>query len=277
MINVEQITDLFVSKLEHIRDYKFILEKEFDEQLPLLKERINSSLTKLQSELNIEDLEKFFSEMRRNKFENEKEVNNVFFKYFVNNKSTIEEYFGISESAMELYNFSIEPDNNLKDMVRRKLDIYWDILEKSKHYLILEELDKVNSCYINFLGYKYSAFSPEYKYFNTKGSLSFYPKEDSGFRMSIYLISESRIVNIILNNKKLISSNEHIIQRDLKKVEVFNDNQIYFHYHGLHKPDVLHMDDYESAIKLRKQISKFREKRFFNNPKTNFRNKNSNE
>jgi hypothetical protein len=152
-----------------------------------------------------------------------------------------------------------------------KFKYYLKIINNAEIYLRSEELSKFRKYFINI--FSHDSFH-NWRTFDQEKSLKgvepkFYrmtPNDDeyshSKIILIIYLISEKRIIKLSLNDEKLITSEEHIIQKDLKKVEINNNREVYFHYHGLHVPDILVMDSYEAAVNLRKEISELRENKF---------------
>ena len=80
--------------------------------------------------------------------------------------------------------------------------------------------------------------------------------------LSIYLISETRIVNLVIANNALKRSTEHNIQKDIKKVEIEDELKVGIHYHGLHNPEYIIVENYDEAVYLRKKLNLLREKNF---------------
>jgi hypothetical protein len=131
----------------------------------------------------------------------------------------------------------------------------WATIDKAIKYLKSEELNKVRKCFVNLVDI--NSYSNSY-------SLSHSHSFNSNFTLLIYLITSERIITTLLNKDKVILSTEHIIKKDLKKVEIKNETKVEFHYHGLHDPDILHLDSYELAIEVRKEVTELRESKFTN-------------
>jgi hypothetical protein len=72
---------------------------------------------------------------------------------------------------------------------------------------------------------------------------------------SIFIIDEKQIIHLIISPEKLIERSEYIIKKDVKKLNIANDNILEIHYHGHFSPDSIVLENYESALKLQKFIS----------------------
>jgi hypothetical protein len=72
---------------------------------------------------------------------------------------------------------------------------------------------------------------------------------------SIFVIDEKQIIHLIISPEKLIERSEYIIKKDVKKLNIANDNILEIHYHGHFSPDSIVLENYESALKLQKFIS----------------------
>jgi hypothetical protein len=72
---------------------------------------------------------------------------------------------------------------------------------------------------------------------------------------SIFIIDEKQIIHLIISPEKLIERSEYFIKKDVKKLNIANDNILEIHYHGHFSPDSIVLENYESALKLQKFIS----------------------
>ena len=84
--------------------------------------------------------------------------------------------------------------------------------------------------------------------------------------LSIFLITEKRILSIA-SGEDFIRFSDYLIQKDIKKVEIVNEHyekqiEILLHYHGFHDPEKIVLDNYPTAVNLRKQISELREEKY---------------
>lgn len=162
--------------------------------------------------------------------------------------------------------FSID---ELKSYIREEynsIKYFWDYLNKAKFYIQEENLHEIKTCIINISEKRYNFSNLEREKLNSEGALSIpflscILGQPISYQFHIFLVSDKRIVQLITDDKKLILSEEHIIQKDIKKIEIENETNVFIHFHGLHDPTLIVMDDYKSAVNFRKEISELREKR----------------
>ncbi|MEI6767147.1 MAG: hypothetical protein WCM76_16070 [Bacteroidota bacterium] len=77
--------------------------------------------------------------------------------------------------------------------------------------------------------------------------------------VKIYIISSKYIVCLTFGKDGLANRTEHIIKRDIKKLELERDLDLYIHYHGLHDPQKIVLENYEEAIDLQRFLTQNRE------------------
>lgn len=251
-MEIENVKKETHQKLQIISGEEFPLEKEFDEQILEIRKHF---LVAIEGELrpDYDRVDEYTSWGISQEYIREK-VQTKFYETYTKTNSWLEKLF-LGENRPALFACFGMPEWKEQIMKRIStryinLKYQWQLIENVGKYLKSEDITKVKKNYINILD-KYNQILTGKKRL-----------DNSEFTVLIYLITPDRIIPMYINNEKIISSTERIIKKDLKKVELVNETYIQFHYHGLHKPDVLHLDSYEIAIDLRKEITKLRENNF---------------
>jgi len=256
MTTVQEIKKSILKKVIFVTGHDLILKEDFDKQLSEIMENYITACEITKSILNWNGLD-WFKERSHGK-EERKRINETLAKYYKRNNSWVEEWWWQEYKWKEdlplglYYLFSLSESGNENQIADR--GYIWDIIQNAEKYLKSENLNDVIQYFIN-ISDKPSRYSG--RVYNTEKSYR-YSKD---FRLIIYLLSERRIIQLVIDDKQLISSKENIIQKDLKKIEIINDVNLYFHYHGWHDPDLLIMDDNKSATDLRRKISELRDLR----------------
>jgi hypothetical protein len=259
MASLDEITKAIHNKIKFVSGFDFPFIVNFDLQLTEIRENYLFAFEQLKNDYNLTDIESlpkgFYHEKRLELYE-------PFMKYYKKTNSWLEKYW-TKENDNELiglyWRFST---NDLNWGLKMEYGDSWGIMDSAVKCLKLENLSEVTTYEINLWQYSHiTSYHDEIK--NTKGSLDY----KKYFQLVLYLISNKRIIKLILSPDNLISSVEHIIQKDLKKIEIKNDLNLYFHYHGLHDPDLLVMDSYQEAVDLRRKITDLRENKSFGNNK----------
>lgn len=262
-MELENITKIIHQKIQNQTREYFPLESDFDEQMVEFREHYLTALEsyiqakngKSQLDMNPNSSFGIGSEKLR------ETVRNKFNQTFKKTDSWLHNNL---DDKTHLYYHLLSPDWK-KELVRNNpfyclKKYHWATIEKANKYLKSEELNKVRKCFVNIVDINSSSNS-----YSLSQSHSF----DSDFTLLIYLITSERIITTRLNKEKVILSTEHIIKKDLKKVEIKNETKVEFHYHGLHDPDILHLDSYELAIEVRKEVTELRENKFSNSNSKN--------
>ena len=276
MITLEQLLITLHEKIQFVTGDKFFFEKDFNEGREKIVSNYISAIEEAKKKSSNKILQPFLRSMKYYpdakvwKIDME-EANKIFEQYYIKTDTILEKIMW-NEFAPLWFRIFVNNTCTWEERFKKEYLYYITIMEKAEEYIKCEDLSKVTRFYINLIVDE----NPRLDYVtkNSEKSIKgvYYNDYDKKFVVcpffvKIYLLSSNRIVKIIFDDKKLITSEEHIIQKDLKKVEINNDNAICFHYHGLHAADVLVMDNYGDAVKLRTEISKLREQKGIFQPK----------
>ena len=256
-MELENIIKTIHQKIQNQTKENFPLERDFDELMAEIREHYLTALeTHIQSKNGKRQLDmnpgssfgigsEKLRETVRNKFNQTLKKTDFWLHNNLDDKS-------------HLYYHLLSPDWK-NELVRNEpfycLKKHWATIEKAIKYLKSEELNKVRKCFVNIVDI--NSYSNSY-------SLSQSHSFNYNYTLLIYLITSERIITTLLDKEKVILSTEHIIKKDLKKVEIKNETKVEFHYHGLHDPDILHLDSYELAIEVRKEVTELRENKITN-------------
>lgn len=259
MITTDGIIKSVIDKIKFVSGDNIILETDFKEQYALLKnnfidfvETIKANKDNI-SEQNFEDLTnpssyRFSDESRK-----------IFNQYFQPTNSFLEKEI-LNYSYYNLFEYFINNDSRLK---QKYVDSYKDVLlglDNIKKALISEGLENIKFFYINICDRDdISVLNDGIK--NSQNSLRTLRDNRNNrfnnYAFIVYLLSSKRVLKLEVNHSRIYTE-EHIIQKDIKKVT--NSNTIVeFHYHGLHNPDKLYTDTFEEAVKLRKFVTEMRD------------------
>jgi len=253
-MELENIRKTIHQKIQNLTGEAFPLENDFDEQILEIREHYLAALDSQFHPKDVKSLRKYLNERSNFGIESEKlreSVRNKFNQTFIRTDSWVHK--NIDDNWTSEYYYLVSPD--WKKEITDGYPFYplndqWAIIEKTIKYLKSEELNKVRKCFVNIVDRNY--------YPVPEKAMGFY----SDYILLIYLITSERIITTYINKEKVILSTEHIIKKDLKKVEIADETKVQFHYHGLHQPDVLLLDSYELAIEVRKEITELRENKF---------------
>lgn len=254
MKTLEEVERVTFDKIKFLSEISFILKKDYDEQLQEIKNHFIDACNESKSIVDWDWIEWF-------KMSNKPDleiINNAVKQYYKRTNSWLENWWWQNYHNKErlplIFYYVFSLDEWGKEL-KEKHNYLWNISKNLSTALNGENLKEVNSFYVNIADNpdkKPSYYYP--KYFIDKSSLD----KLSEFRIIIYLFSNKRIIRLNIQHDG-IDSKENIIQRDIKKIEIINNLYVNIHYHGLHDPDLIIMDNYESAIALRTEISKLRE------------------
>jgi len=240
MITIEEIVArIYEVTSESFND--FISEDDFNNQISEIRANYMAALEKVKIKYGNKKLEDY----NNNKLDISKsrEINFIINDTYKRTNSLFENLIWDYKSPLNFNKLSV-----FAEEYKEKFQVCWEVIHNAERYLNSEISGDINSYYINILDCNHQLFKKNYTNYDLEGII-----------LMIYLISTRRIIKLLINKDRLMTSSEHIIQKDFKKVEIYNDVQVCFHYHGLHDPDVLFMDNYESAVSLRKIISELRE------------------
>jgi hypothetical protein len=253
MISIKDFENALYSKINYVTGNYLCTREDYDSQLSEIKKNFMFAFEKSKTILELNEPE-WINENQRISLLTPK--NEVFIKYYKRTNSPLENEFKtkFKQQAfpINLYHW-IASDRYNEMMINVKQGYYLDLVKNVLKYIEAENLSEIESFYINL-----NENTSLNKICNTENSL---PNSKYNPLLIVYLFSKKRIIKLVVDDKHLISSKENIIQKDLKKIEIRDDVNIYFHYHGLHQPDKLVIDDYKSAINLRRQLSDLRQRR----------------
>lgn len=254
-MELENITKTIHQKIQKLTGEYFPLESDFDEQMIEIRKHYLAALEgqfkpkDLQNSLKMNEHASFGIESAKLR----ETVINKFNQTFLKTDSWVHNNFNIDKNNHLFYHL-LSPD--WKNEIVRCNPFYnlkkhqWTTIEKAIKYLKSEELNKVTKYFVNIVDSQFNLLC-----FNSYGL-------EYNFTLLIYLITSERIITTYINKEKVILSTEHIIKKDLKKVEIVDETKVLFHYHGLHNADVLYVDSYEQAVEVRKRITELRENKF---------------
>jgi len=264
MTTVEEIKKAILKKVIFVTGHDLILKEDFDNQLSDIMKNFITACDETKSILNWTGID-WFKEKSHSR-EDRIRINETLNKYYKRSNSWVEKWWWQHYRWKEdlplglYYLFSISESGQENQIADR--GYIWDIIQNAEKYLKSENLSEVIKYYVNITNNPTRSFL---KIYNSEKSFS----DLKEFRLIIFLLSNRRIIKLVVDDKQLISSKENIIQKDLKKIEIEQDVNLFFHYHGLHDPDLLVMDDYQSAADLRRKISELREMKFIDTDKKN--------
>ncbi len=78
--------------------------------------------------------------------------------------------------------------------------------------------------------------------------------------VNLFRITSNLFIKLTISENMITERLEHIIVKDIKRLEVI-DNELNVHFHGLHYPESIKLDDYSSALKLQNHLTMLRNKR----------------
>jgi len=62
-----------------------------------------------------------------------------------------------------------------------------------------------------------------------------------------------------IGEKGVIDRIQQIIQRDIKKLNIFENNMVEVFFHGHYDPETIVLSDYKSALKLQQYLTELRD------------------
>jgi len=77
----------------------------------------------------------------------------------------------------------------------------------------------------------------------------------------IYIISRKYFIKLSLGSKGVIDRTEHIIQRDIKKINIAENIMLEVFFHGHFDPETIILDDYKTALNLQRHLTELRQVR----------------
>ncbi len=76
--------------------------------------------------------------------------------------------------------------------------------------------------------------------------------------IDVFIITQKYFIRLFINTDNAFDRTEHIIQRDIKKISI-SDTEVDVHFHGLHDPLRIIVDDYKVALDLQRHLTSLRE------------------
>jgi hypothetical protein len=254
MITIEEVKKSIYNKIKFLSGRDFMMEEDFNLQIADIKRNYIAAFEECKELLGLTDIDCLTDSISNDEL---MKMNESFKRYYINTNSSLEKKWSkYEDSPIVFYYLFSQREKEFRSGHR----VIWDLIQNAEKYIKSENLSEIKCYFINFQDNSHRITK---RICNTENSLTF----SGEFDLIIYLISDKRIIKLVIDDKKLISSKENIVQKDLKKIEIGSDVCVFFHYHGLHDPDLLVMDDYESAVDLRRKISDLREMKFNNNKK----------
>lgn len=86
------------------------------------------------------------------------------------------------------------------------------------------------------------------------------------YEVNIFIISQKYITEMSIDEKSLNHRTEHVIQRDIKRIEAKSEH-LYVYFHGIHHPFIIKLDTYEEVIKLQRNLLELRNSQNYSNRK----------
>lgn len=258
MVDSAKIINSIIEKIKFVAGDEIILEHDFEEQLSAIKSNFNDAIkVALERETN-KILIRNLTDLNYIDWGESKESKNLFKNYYKRTNSFLENKLWEDDAYYPLaFRSLMISDQNIREtfLVQYK-DVHVTFKNVQKG-LDSEDLKKINHYFVNISdrnGIKNSE-----KSISSLRDVLVNGFNQNYFTIIIYLLSNDRIISLSANSRQ-INSEEHIIQKDLKKVSNI-DSAVHFHYHGHHNSDCLVMDTYEEAVKLRSIMTELRENR----------------
>lgn len=75
----------------------------------------------------------------------------------------------------------------------------------------------------------------------------------------LFILTNKYFVKLSLGSKGVIDRTEHIIQRDVKKLSIVENNKLEVYFHGHFDPETIVLDDYKSALQAQRHLTELRQ------------------
>lgn len=85
-------------------------------------------------------------------------------------------------------------------------------------------------------------------------------------QVKIHIISQKYITELLIDEKSLNHRTEHVIQRDIKRIEATSEH-LHVYFHGIQYPFIIKFDTYEEVIKLQRHLLELRNSKHHSNSK----------
>jgi hypothetical protein len=169
---------------------------------------------------------------------------------------------------------------------RKHYNWYWtekakvlvSILSNASQYISAESFSEKDLVFVN-VGYRDWAWENK-SYYNEKilnnytvlnnGKKSTFVKKADCKKIvetyvDIFIITDKYFIKLSLGPSGVIDRTEHIIQRDVKKVNIAENIMLEVYFHGHFDPETIVLDDYKSALQLQRHLTELRQVRPSNN------------
>lgn len=169
-------------------------------------------------------------------------------------------------------------DNNFTD----KLFNYWGkeasilkvILNDASEFISAEAISDKDSVIIN-VGYRWYSYEGSgshhpklqnaFEVINNDEPFTYYKKADckeiTATFADLFIVSSKYFIKLSLGSDGVINRTEHVIQRDINKLNIIDNNKLEIYFHGHFDPEIIVIDDYKSALQLQRQLTELRQVR----------------
>jgi hypothetical protein len=258
MINSDKIIESICEKIKFVAGDEFLLEEQFEEQLAEIKRNFIEAKETFLNNHKSKILTPYLTNYEFKDDETTEKANRSFKQFYKKTNSLLENKLWVWDTCYPLwFRELLISDTSARNQFLVKYKNVLATIKNSQKGLNSEELNRVKNYYINI--YQREIKNSENSISSLSNTVPFDKHNKNSFYIIIYLISNDRIIKLCAGSSS-ITSEEHIIVKDLKKVTNTN-SEVEFHYHGLHNPDCLAMDTYDEAVKLRILMSELRENR----------------
>lgn len=257
MTTSEEIINKILERIKYVSGDEIILENQFELQLAEIKKNFTEAIKEIKEAEKHNYILRLLKETATKDQGEFIEANKTFSQYYTRTLSSLESRLWLSDKYSPLnMHFILQEDVIIRDRYINNYRRILDCLNNIQIGLLAEDLSKIEYSFVN-IKYNGSISNSEKSIPSLMENKNEYGIFRYRIQFIIYLISSLRIIKLEEHHGR-ISTEEHIIKKDLKKVSNTGAN-LYFHYHGLHDPDLLVLDTYEEAVQLRKQVSALRE------------------
>ncbi len=166
--------------------------------------------------------------------------------------------------------------NEFREYWREQVEDLKTLLKSAPQFLEPESISEKDLVFINvgYRGFDYEgkgSFHPKlydtYEVINKGAPYHFWKKADcKGIEaafIDIFIISSLHFVKLSLGASGVLDRTD-IIHRDIKKLNIVNNNLLEIFFHGFYDPEIIVLDDYKSALDLQRHLTNLRQVRYEN-------------
>ncbi len=165
---------------------------------------------------------------------------------------------------------------------QEKLFVLKDILNNAPEFVNAETISDKDLAFIN-VGYRWTyyegagSYHPKlqnaFQIINENISFKYYKKADckdiNATFADIFIFTTKYFIKLSLGANGVLDRTEHIIQRDIKKLNIVDNNKLEIYFHGHFDPEIIVLDNYKSALQIQRHLTELRQVRSDNKNRDN--------